>query len=141
MPGNTTTTKPSDPDAVDAFMKHLEHPLAHLAQVLRQTILVADPGIGEEIKWNAPTFFYTGAMQPFKPKEYRRHLVIFNFYRKDCIRLVFWHGDRANDKSGFLEGDYLDGRRLATLSSVEELRAGKKALLGALKAQLRHLAG
>ena len=139
MPSNAMTTKPSDSAAVDAYMKALKHPLADLTAVLRKTILTADPSIGEEIKWNAPAFFYTGAMEPFNPKEYRRHLIVFNFYRKDCIRLVFWHGDRANDTSGFLEGEYPDGRRIAMLSSVQELQARKKALVAALKSQLKHI--
>jgi hypothetical protein len=120
-------------------MKKLKHPLADLAEKLRQTILAADATIGEEIKWNAPAFFYTGPMKPFNPKEYSRHLVVFNFFRKDCLRLVFWHGDRANDKSGLLEGDYADGRRLAMFSTEEDLDSRKKALVKALKAQLKHL--
>jgi hypothetical protein len=79
-----------------------------------------DRSIGEEIKWNAPAFFYTGSMEPFDPKEYKRHR----------------RGDRAEDKSGFLEGDYRDGRRLAMISSLEDLKAHKKALVAALKAQI-----
>jgi hypothetical protein len=137
--GAKMTTKLSDSAAVDAFMKTLKHPLSDLAQALRNAMLAVDPTIGEEIKWNAPAFFYTGAMKPFDPKEYRRHLVVFNFYRKDCVRLVFWHGDRARDKSGLLEGDYADGRRLAHFCSAEELAARKAALTKALRAQLRHI--
>ncbi len=136
---DTRTTKPSDPASVDAYLKKLKHPCATLAGEIRAAILAADPLIGEEIKWNAPAFFYTGPMEPFDPKEYRRHLVVFNFFRKDCIRLVFWHGDRAKDKTGFLEGEYADGRRLAILASPAELRSRKKALVAALKAQLKHL--
>jgi hypothetical protein len=139
MPGSAKTSKKSDSAAVDAYMQELKHPLKHLAAALRSTILEADPRIGEEIKWNAPAFFFTGPMEPFDPKEYRRHLIVFNFYRKESIRLVFWHGDRANDKSGFLEGEYPDGRRLATLASVDELQSRKKALVAALKSQLEHI--
>jgi len=139
MPRAETITKPSETTAVDAYMQKLKHPLADLAASVRTTILAADKTIGEEIKWNAPAFFYTGPMEPFDPKEYRRHLVVFNFHRKDCIRLVFWHGDRAKDQSGFLEGEYADGRRLATLATPAELRSRKKALVAALKAQLKHM--
>lgn len=78
------TVKPSNPAAVDEYMRTLSHPLAELVAELRRTILAADRRIGEAIKWNAPAFFFTGPMAPFKPKEYRRHLVVFNFYRKDC---------------------------------------------------------
>lgn len=107
------STKLSEPDKVDAFMAKLTHPLADVVAALRKIILSTDPTIGEEIKWNAPAFFYTGELPPFNPKEHKRHIVVFNFYRKDCIRLVFPSGARVNDKSGFLEGDYPDGRRLA----------------------------
>ena len=139
MQSKEKNAKPSDSAAVDAYMQALAHPLAKLAAEVRRTILAADPSVGEEIKWNAPAFFYTGAMVPFDPKEYRRHLIVFNFYRKDCLRLVFWHGDRANDKSGFLAGTYSDGRRVAELLSMEELRSRKKTLVAVLQSQLRHL--
>src|SRR5215831_5735689 len=82
--------------------------------------LEADPEIEEEIKWNAPTFFFTGHMKPSDPKEYKRYLVVFNLFKKDCIRLVFWGGARADDESGFLQGDYADGRRLAMFSSMQD---------------------
>jgi hypothetical protein len=134
-----SVTKLSDPAAVDAYMQKLKHPLADLAAALRTAILAADASIGEEIKWNAPAFFHTGPMKAFNPKEYRRHLVVLNFFRTDSVRLVFWHGDRANDKSGFLEGEYPDGRRLAVLGSLEQLHMRKKALVAVLKAQLRHM--
>ena len=133
--------KSSEPEAVDAYMAALKHPLADLAEKVRRAILAADRSIGEEIKWNAPAFFYTGPMEEFDPKEFRRHLIVFNFFKKDALRLVFWRGDRANDKSGFLTGKYPDGRRLATLSTAKDLAANKKALQAALKAQLKHLKG
>ena len=133
----TKATKPTDSGAVDAYMAALEHPLAPLAEEIRTMILATDRTIGEEIKWNAPAFFYTGSMKAFDPKEYRRHLVVFNFYRKDALRLVFLHGDRANDKTGTLEGNYQDGRRLVTLSSATDLESKKKAIQAALKAQVK----
>jgi hypothetical protein len=84
----TTLTKPSEPEKVDAYIKGLKHPLAKVVEALRKIILSTDREIGEEIKWNAPTFFYSGEMKPSDPKEYKRYLVVFNLYRKDCIRLV-----------------------------------------------------
>jgi hypothetical protein len=47
---------------------------------LRQIILAAYPKIGEEVKWNAPAFFYTGEMEPFDPKEFRRYLAVLNLF-------------------------------------------------------------
>jgi len=133
------TTKLSESAVVEAYMKGLRHPLADVVEALRQIILKADLEIGEEIKWNAPAFFYTGEMQPFDPKEYKRHLVVFNLFKKDCIRPVFWGGAKADDKSGFLEGDYADGRRLAKFHDLKEVTAKKKALQRTLKLQLKHL--
>src|ERR1700693_2495979 len=106
-------TKPSEPEKVDAYMQGLTHPLAKVVEALRKIILSTDREIGEEIKWNAPTVFYAGEMKPCNSKEYKRYIVVFNLYRKDCIRLVFPSGARVSDESGFLEGDYADGRRLA----------------------------
>lgn len=107
-------------------MKQLKHPLADVVEALRQIILKTDREIGEEIKWNAPSFFYNGEMAPFSPKEYKRYIIVFNPFRKDCIRLVFPSGARIGDTSGLLEGDYADGRRLALFSSMDEVH-GKKA--------------
>jgi hypothetical protein len=126
-------TRESQPEAVDAFMAKLKHPLKDVAEALRQIILTADKTIGEEIFWNAPSFYYTGKMKPFKPKEYKRYIVGFNFFKKDCIRLVFLRGGLANDKSGLLEGEYVDGRRLAFFHSMEEANAKKKVLQGVVK--------
>src|SRR5690349_19646028 len=102
--------KLSEPEAVDAYMKKLKHPLVKVVEALRKIILSADKEIGEEIKWNAPTFFYSEKMKPFNPKEYKRYIIVFNLYKKDCIRLVFPSGAKVNDTSGLLQGDYADGR-------------------------------
>ena len=128
--------------AVDAFMKTLKHPLADLVKALNQDGRSLRPTQASVKKSSGtpPPSFTPGAMKPFNPKEYRRYLVVFNFHRKDCIRLVFWHGDRANDKSGLLVGNYADGRRLALFSSAHDLAKRRKALVSALKSQLKQMA-
>ncbi len=125
---SSSSTKRSEPEKVDAYMNGLKHPLAEVVEALRRIILKTDPEIGEEIKWNAPTFFYSGEMAPFNPKEYKRYIVVFNLFKKDCIRLVFPSGAKVDDGSGFLEGDYADGRRLALFSSMDEVRTKKAGL-------------
>jgi hypothetical protein len=72
--------------------------------------------------------FYGGEMAPFNPKEYKRYIVVFNLFRKDCIRLVFPSGDKVDDGSGFLQGDYADGRRLALFSNMDEVQSKKTEL-------------
>ena len=132
-------TKPSEPDKVDAYMKKLKHPLAGIAQALREIILKTDPEIGEEIKWNAPAFFYTGELPLFNPKEYKRHIVVFNFYKQDCLRLVFPSGARVKDKSSLLEGEYSDGRRLALFRDMREVESRKATLQRLVKQWLATL--
>ncbi len=123
-----TTTKASTPEKVDAYMQTLQHPLHDVATELRKIILSADKTIGEEIAWNAPSFFYTGAMQPFPAKEYRRLILNFNLFQKDCVRLVFLHGADADDPTTLLEGDYKDGRRLALFHNLAEVKKKAPAL-------------
>jgi hypothetical protein len=138
-PKEPALTKPSEPEKVDAYMQGLTHPLAIVVEALRKIILSTDREIGEEIKWNAPAFFYSGDMKPFNPKEYKRHLVVFNLYRKDCIRLVFPSGAHVNDKSGLLEGDYADGRRLALFHNMEEVISKKTPLQSVIRKWLETL--
>ncbi|MEJ0056633.1 MAG: DUF1801 domain-containing protein [Bacteroidota bacterium] len=126
-------TKPSEPEAVDAFMRQLKHPMLDVLKALREAILSADKEIGEEIKWNAPTFFYAGKMKPSDPKKYKRYIIVSNFFRKDCIRLVFPSGAKLNDTSGLLEGDYADGRRLAVFYSLDDVKKWKKTLQKLIK--------
>jgi len=121
-------SKASGPEKVDAYVASLKHPLTQVVKNLRRIILSVDSEIGEEIKWNAPTFFYAGPMKPTNPKEYRRYIVVFNLFRKDCIRLVFPSGAKVKDSSGLLEGEYADGRRLAMFYNVKDVRSKERAL-------------
>jgi hypothetical protein len=129
----TSSVKLSEPEKVDEYIQKLKHPLVHVVKALRQIILSTDKAIGEEIKWNAPTFFYAAEMAPFNPKEYKRYIVVFNLYKKDCIRLVFPSGAKVKDTSGLLEGDYADGRRLAMFHDVEDVESKEKALQRVIK--------
>jgi hypothetical protein len=133
------TTKHSEPDKVDTYMSKLDHPLKDVVQALRELILSTDDEIGEEIKWNAPTFFYSGKMRSFNPKEYKRDLIVFNLFKKDCVRLVFPSGAKVNDTSGLLEGTYADGRRLAHFYSLEDVNSKKEAMQRVIKEWLRLL--
>ena len=132
-------TKPSEREKVDAYLQALVHPLGDVAAALRKIILSTDPEIGEEIKWNAPAFFYSGEMGPQDPKKYNRYLAVFNLHQKDCVRLVFPSGARAGDGSGLLEGDYQDGRRLALFHNMQEVKTKKATLQSVVREWLRTL--
>ena len=124
--------KPSEPGKVDAYMQALKHPMLDALAELRRIILDSDKEIGEEVKWNAPTFFYSGDMAPSDPKAYKRYLIVSNLYQKNCIRLVFPSGAKINDASGLLVGDYADGRRLAMFYSIDDVKAKEKSLRQAI---------
>lgn len=140
MPKNQSLpTKPSEPEQVDAYMRELKHPLKRVVEDLRAIILHADSEIGEEIKWNAPAFFYMGRMAEFSPKQYKRHMVVFNLGKKECVRLIFLGGARIDDTSGLLVRDYADGRRLAQFSSVDEVHSKRRILEQVIKQWLNTL--
>jgi len=78
-------------------------------------------------------------MRPFNPKEYKRYVVVFNLYQKDCIRLVFPSGAKVNDKTGLLQGDYSDGRRLALFPNLAEVKSKEKVLQAVIRKWLKLL--
>jgi hypothetical protein len=129
----------SESNIVDEYMQNLQHPLANVAIYIRQLILKIHKSIGEGIYWNAPTFYYTGTMPAFNPKAYKRYIVGFVFNKKDCIRLVFLRGFDAIDKTGLLEGDYKDGRRLVTFTSIEDVQTKEKAFIDIIKQLLKEI--
>lgn len=120
-------TKLSDQEQVSEHIQKLEPAVAQVVEALRQIILSTDPEIGERIKWNNPSFYYTGEMVEFDPKEYKRDLIVMNLH-KGRIMLVFPSGAKVNDQSGLLEGDYKDGRRIAVFKDLGDVQAKQGAL-------------
>ena len=115
----------NDPQSVTAFIQKLEPEFAQMIEAIRNLILSTDKEVGEQIKWNSPSFFYQGEMKPFDPKEYKRDIVVMNV-RKGVVLLVFPTGANINDTTGLLEGNYTDVRRLATFKTMEDVvRKGK----------------
>jgi hypothetical protein len=136
---NNLTLGISEPNIVDNYMQTLQHPLADVAEYIRQLILSIDKTIGEGIYWNAPTFYYTGTMSAFNPKEYKRYIVGFVFNKKDCVRLVFLRGADVTDTVNLLEGDYKDGRRLITFIGIEDVKSKEKDLAKIIKQIIKNL--
>lgn len=120
---------------VTAYIQNLEPSFGEIVETIRQIILSTDKEIGEEIKWNAPTFYYTGEMKPFNPKEYKRYIIVTNFH-KGRILLVFPSGAKVNDTTGFLEGDYKDGRRLVYFKDLADVKAKEEAFRNVIKTWL-----
>lgn len=119
--------KPTNEEEVSLHIQNLEPGLSKIVQYLREVILATDIEVGEHIKWNNPCFYYTGEMNPFDPKEYKREIIVFNLH-KGRILLVFPSGAKINDATGFLEGDYKDGRRFHVFKDMDDAKANEKAL-------------
>lgn len=128
-----TTIKTSPEEQVTDYFKKLEHPLTGVIQALRKIVLSADKEVGEQIKWNSPSFYYTGEMKAFDPKEYKRDIVVFNLHKKEYVLLVFPTGAIVDDTSGLLEGKFPDGRKTAKFSSLTEVKAKEKDLKDVIK--------
>lgn len=130
---NNDQTIKSETEMVDTYMKSLKHPMVDVAKELRRIIMSVNKSIGEEIKWNAPAFFFTGKMKPFDPKQFSRHIVVFNFYKNDCLRLIFLNGAKVKDSSGLLEGTFKDNRKLANFYDMKDVKVKEKNLKGVVK--------
>ena len=129
----------SQSEKVDHFMENLKHPMIDTIKYLRTFILSVDNTIGEGIFWNAPTFYYTGKMKPFDPKEYKRYIVGFNFYKQDTVRLIFLKGAKATDAKGILEGDYKDGRRIISFKSTGQVKENEADLKRIIKQLIKRI--
>ncbi|MBK8135995.1 MAG: DUF1801 domain-containing protein [Chloroflexi bacterium] len=101
---------------VDAFMAELDHPLKAGVQAVRDIIKGVHPGIGELVKWNAPSYVYSNA-----------DFVTFNLWKKDAIHLVFHHPACVTIASPLLEGDY-PTRRMLYLSDMADIAAKRAEL-------------
>jgi hypothetical protein len=131
-----TSKKLSDEEQVKMHIAKLDPESGKIVEVIRKIILSSDKQIGERIKWNNPSFYYTGEMKPFDPKEYKREIVVFNLY-KGRIMLVFPSGAKVKDSSGLLEGDYKDGRRITVFKDMNDVKAKEKALQKVIKEWLK----
>jgi hypothetical protein len=128
--------KLTDSEQVTAHIQKLEAPFSETIEALRKVILSADKTVGEQIKWNSPSFYYTGEMAPFDPKEYKRDIVVMNLHRGKIL-LVFPTGAKINDTTGILEGKYTDGRRIVNIADLADVKKKTPALKTVIKEWLK----
>ncbi len=101
----------SDKEKVTLHIQKLEPELAKIVETIRKIILKTDKEIGERIKWNNPSFYFTGEMQPFDPKEYKREIAVFNLFK----------------------GRIMLGRRIAIFKDLKDVKLKEKDLQNAIK--------
>jgi hypothetical protein len=119
--------KLTDQEQVTQHIQKLDVSIRDIIETLRQIILNVSVEISERIKWNNPSFYYNGEMQPFDPKEYKREMIVFNLH-KNRIMLVFPSGAKVNDTTGLLTGDYADGRRIIVFKDMGDVQSRKADL-------------
>lgn len=68
---------------VEAFISALDHPHKDGVVALRQLLLSADPGISEEVKWNAPSFRTS------------EHFATMHLRGQDSFQLIFHLGAKS----------------------------------------------
>lgn len=119
--------KKDNSELVNEYIQKLDTNLAEIVQSIREMVLSTDKEIAEQIKWNSPSFYYSGEMQDFNPKEYKRDILVINLH-KGYPLLVFPTGAKVTDNTGVLEGDYKDGRRVAQILDMEMWQAKKSDL-------------
>ena len=122
----------SESEQVTQHIQKLDPTIADTVEYIRQVILAADKEVGEQIKWNSPSFYYTGDMKPFDPKEYKRDIVVMNLNRGKIL-LVFPTGAVIDDASGILEGSYKDGRRMISFNDLADVKSEEKSLQAVIK--------
>jgi hypothetical protein len=76
-----------DTEAVNAYIKMLEHPLKTTVEEIRRTILEADPRITEGIKWNSSSFYCYG------------WFATINLKARNGVQVVLHHGAKIRDDS------------------------------------------
>lgn len=125
---------PATPD-VPAFLAALDHPRKPAILALREVVLGADPGVTEEIKWNAPSF---RAPEPF---------ATFHLRAKEGVQLILHFGakkraapvDRAAiaDPAGLLT--WLgDDRASLVVRDAADVDAKREAVGALVREWLRH---
>lgn len=134
-----TTRKPTSAGAtatsVSQLLAQTDHPHRAGIERLRELILDLDPRIGEEIKWNAPSFRLDD------------HFATFRLHPPKNIQLVLHTGAKGrsgarrfqiDDPAGLLTWPATD-RCVLTLASREALATHEATVLGILRQWIAQL--
>jgi len=101
-------------------------------EFLREVFLNADSEVAEHIKWNAPSFYYNGAMKEFDAKEYKRDLAVINLHRGKIL-IVFPTGNKIDKATGLTGKNYPDGRKIVEILSLEDAQEKTESLKKGIK--------
>ena len=106
-------------------------PHREIILAIRGILLDADESIAEQIKWNSPSFFYTGEMKAFRANEYKRDLAVIRLHR-GTVLLIFPTGNRIDERIPLKGQNYPDGRKIVSFEDLEEVHRNAEALTRAV---------
>jgi hypothetical protein len=116
---------PNQTEAVDRFMRALDHPLKAEVARVRVMILESNDRITERIKWNAPSFGYGGDDR-----------VTMRLQPGNRLQLIFHRGAKVKDSTGFAFEDdsrllewVTPDRAVVTLRGMEDVEARGTAIV------------
>ncbi|MET0589969.1 MAG: DUF1801 domain-containing protein [Naasia sp.] len=120
-------------DAIERFIQGLDPGRAATVEGIRRVVLASDPRVGEEIKWNSPSFSVTGhfatiAARPGKPVVLVLHA---GASRHDGVARA-----EIPDAGGLLEWRSPD-RAILTFDSPEAVKEKEDRLVPILVAWIR----
>lgn len=136
-PEKPVHTSPADTtEAVDAFMKSLDHPFKAEIEAIRKTIKGAAPGIQEGIKWNAPSFRTTEYFATTNLREKAGVGLILHLGAK--VRALPAGGVAIKDPAKLLKWLGKD-RAMMVFKNRAELTARKAALAALIKEWVKNV--
>ncbi|MGF1925857.1 MAG: DUF1801 domain-containing protein [Bacteroidia bacterium] len=118
-------SKLSDKEEVDLYVQALDPSTKHAVSYLRKMILNINSLIAEHMKWNSPSFYYTGEMEDFDPKTYKRDILVCNLHRGKIL-LVFPTGTKIDDTIG--GKNYADGRKIIEIRDLADLMVKEQSI-------------
>jgi hypothetical protein len=115
--------------SVEAYLAALDPAVRADIDRLRVLVLGADPGLTEEIKWNAPSFAHEG-----------RDRVTLGLERKGGYRVVLHRGAKVVDADGF---SFIDDTGLATWPAPDRgvIALKDRARIDSVSADITRLIG
>ena len=117
---------------VTNYINSIEPQFKPTIELLRKIFLNCDAAIAEHIKWNSPSFYYSGEMKDFDAKEYKRDLAVLNLHREKLL-IVFPTGNKIDKQTGLVGKDYPDGRKIVEIQDLEDAQNKTEALTKGIK--------
>jgi len=130
------TTRPAALESVETFLESLDHPFKKEILALRRTILAADKGIAEGIKWNVPSF---------RTSEY---FATLNLRAKKGVGVILHFGAKKNDISttgvAIADPDSLlewlgKDRAQVTFRDLKDITAKRSSFINLIRQWIKHL--